>query len=311
MANGEMPCWCDVGEKLVLDRLTVDKLTDPNFDVFNHPRIQEIRRAFHMERRFPFPDICSRCASRGWFVDRPREYQYMRDTMEILHIEPSWLCNLDCPMCVPKAQRTSLKDPPYQLELGLWEALIMNLKRNGVKEIRTLHIEGRGDPLMHPCPARLCRTFHEAYPLTRIDLTTNGNFKFDEKLFVSGLNHLRLSIDGARPESYMIYRRQGDFHRAMRFMSDATEARQRLGLDVHIEWKYILFEWNDSDEEILEAYHIANKLGVELSFCLTSTAGKSRRFDMLSLQAKIEELMPLAKNRPEHRFLDEHQIPIT
>ena len=83
-------------------------------------------------------------------------------------------------------------------------------------------------------------------------------------------------------------------------MADAAECRTRLGLQdrVHIEWKYILFEWNDTDEEMLEAYQIANDIGIELSFCLTPWEGKSLRFDNDNLSEKLAEIMPSAQNRP-------------
>jgi len=129
-------------------------------------------------------------------------------------------------------------------------------------------------------------------------VTTNGNFRFDERLFVEGLSHLRVSVDGARPDSYARYRRYGSWERAYRFMRDAATARDRRGLPVTIEWKYILFEWNDSDAEMLEAYRLAMDLRIELSFCLTPWEGKSRRFDLTSLDEKLTEFLPLAKNRP-------------
>jgi molybdenum cofactor biosynthesis enzyme MoaA len=297
-ANGEMPCWCDAGDDLILDRLTTDKLSDPSFDLFNHPQIRKIRQSFHIENSLPFPEICARCGAT--LEDRARDTRLMRDIVEVLHIEASWLCNLDCPQCVPLAKRTLLKNPPYNLDIALWNALIANLRRNNVK-VQVLHFEGRGDPLMHRSLADLCSEFHEAYPLTPIMVTTNANFEFDETLLMSGVRHLRVSVDGVRQESYSTYRRRGKVDLAMRFMRDAAEARRRLGLDVLIEWKYILFEWNDSDGEMLEAYRIANELGVELSFCLTETPGKSRRFDLWNLQAKINKLMPEAKNRPTVR----------
>ena len=81
-------------------------------------------------------------------------------------------------------------------------------------------------------------------------------------------------------------------------MDDAVNARERLGLKTRIEWKYILFEWNDSDEEMREAYELAQALGIELGFSLTPYWGKSQRFNLESLDAKINELMPEALNTP-------------
>ncbi len=296
-ANGELPCWCDVGEDLILDVVSADKLMHPDYDLLNHPRIQEIRRAFQEERRYPFPDLCDRCA----MVESGAEPNQglTRTHMGILHVESSWLCNLDCPLCIPKAERKRIKTSPYHVEKDTWVALIHNLRMHGVEHVDVLHFEGRGDPLMHPHLSHLCKVFHVVYPKTTIMATTNGNFRFDPTLFENGLNHLRISADGARAESYARYRRDGDLRRVLDFMRDAAFTRERLGLiDIKIEWKYILFEWNDSDEEMLEAYRLADEIGVELSFCLTPWAGKSLRFDQDTLDDSLSKLMPLARNRP-------------
>ncbi len=297
-ANGEMPCWCDSGEQLILETLTVEKLMDPSFDAFNHPKIQVIRDAFHREDRYPFPSTCRRCAM--VYPDAERDRSLYRDGIDTLHVESSWLCNLDCPLCIPKKERKSLKDPPFHVEPSLWVALVHNLKLHGVKRVRMLHFEGRGDPLMHPHLGHLCKVFHMSYPDAIIQATTNGNFPFKDDLFEGGLTHLRISADGAREESYQTYRRGGKFAKVHKFMADAAECRTRLGLQdrVHIEWKYILFEWNDTDEEMLEAYQIANDIGIELSFCLTPWEGKSLRFDNDNLSEKLAEIMPSAQNRP-------------
>lgn len=62
---------------------------------------------------------------------------------------------------------------------------------------------------------------------------------------------------------------------------------------------------NDSDDEMLEAYSLANEIGVELSFCLTPWRGKSLRFDFRSLQSRLDVLMPKALNNPTHQCKEE------
>jgi hypothetical protein len=43
-------------------------------------------------------------------------------------------------------------------------------------------------------------------------------------------------------------------------------------------WQYILFEWNDGDEEIARARTLAAEAGARLSFVVTHTPGASRRY---------------------------------
>jgi organic radical activating enzyme len=293
-ADGSMPCWCCVGEKTLLDVLTPQKLADPYFDLFNHQRLQQIRYSFAVERQLPY-ELCQCCSMLRKGVACQPGINCRQ--IEILHVEPSWLCNLDCPLCIPRAQRKTLKPPPYHLDSSLWEAIVANLARNGVT-VRVLHLEGRGEPLMHPELPRLLRAFHAAFPQAHVQLTTNGNFPWRDEYFEAGLNDLRVSIDGVDPDSYARYRRGGSVHRALKFLGDAAQSRRRLQWPANIEWKYILFEWNDSDDEMRRAYDLAREMGVELSFCLTPWAGKSPRYDWTSLQAKLTEIMPDAHNRP-------------
>src|SRR5262245_42472879 len=85
-ANGEMPCWDDIGETLTLRTLD-EKALQAGHDapVFYGPELQNIRRAF-MSGQDPYPGLCDFCAVRGHGGEttlHPRE-------MEVLHIEPSY-----------------------------------------------------------------------------------------------------------------------------------------------------------------------------------------------------------------------------
>ena len=47
---------------------------------------------------------------------------------------------------------------------------------------------------------------------------------------------------------------------------------------MEIIWQYILFEWNDSDEELAEARRRAADIGVPLKWVFTHTEGASKRY---------------------------------
>jgi hypothetical protein len=60
-----------------------------------------------------------------------------------------------------------------------------------------------------------------------------------------------------------------------------------------VEWKYLLFKWNDSDDEIRHAAKLANELDVHLRFCLTHSPNRSNRFtDLDSLRLALTRLAP-------------------
>ena len=64
-ANGEVPCWEDVGEDLIFRTLQTEALGQrKERNIFHSPDFLRIRRSF-MEGRYPYPAFCERCAVRG------------------------------------------------------------------------------------------------------------------------------------------------------------------------------------------------------------------------------------------------------
>src|SRR4051812_27033581 len=111
-ANGEMPCWDDVGETLTLRRLDEAALQNgAQPPIFYGPELQRIRKAF-MSGEDPYPGMCDFCAVRG---HSGLETSLRPRVMEVLHIEPSYLCHLSCPSCIPAKERRGLKTPPYHM----------------------------------------------------------------------------------------------------------------------------------------------------------------------------------------------------
>src|SRR3954471_3325243 len=97
-ANGELPCWDDVG-KLELVFRTLDEtrlLQGSEGSIFYSPELLHIRRSFEAGQD-PYPDVCRRCAVRGHGGGHSNDHP---DVMEILHLEASYLCHLSCPQCI-------------------------------------------------------------------------------------------------------------------------------------------------------------------------------------------------------------------
>ena len=75
---------------------------------------------------------------------------------------------------------------------------------------------------------------------------------------------MTFSLDGAIPEHYARYRQRGDLETALRHLEAMVDEKHRHGLDVpFINWRYILFTWNDSDEEMDLARARAADIGVD------------------------------------------------
>jgi hypothetical protein len=146
---------------------------------------------------------------------------------------------------------------------------------------------------MNPNMDELIAVTKSAYPGAFIMATTHGSYPYKPWIVESGLDMLRVSIDGAFPESYEKYRVGGSLPTALKFLRDIRDEKRRLARHLQVHWKYILFEWNDSDDEMMHAAHLADELDVRLQFVLTHSPGRSRRFeDVSSLNAALTTLSP-------------------
>jgi MoaA/NifB/PqqE/SkfB family radical SAM enzyme len=214
--------------------------------------------------------------------------------LEILHIEPSYLCHLSCPQCIPSKLRKSLKEGPYHLTQEMYAGFLRQLRRE-IDTIRIVHFEGRGDPLNNKQMGELVRLTKQFYPSAIAKITTHGNFPFKPWMIESGLDYLRVSVDGAFPDSYAKYRVGGRLETAVKLLRDLRDEKRRTGAIVYVEWKYILFEWNDTDDELRDAARLARELDVQLRFCRTHSPGRSQRFpDDVSVTDMIARLAPTA-----------------
>lgn len=284
-ANGEMPCWDDVGESRILRKLELPRLVKgEERQLFSDSELIHIRRSF-MNHKVPYADLCRFCAVRN---HGPSSLAINPRSLRILHIEPSYLCHLSCPQCIPAASRKGMTAPPYNMPVAAYEALLRQLLDEGVRQIGIVHFEGRGDPLVNPQLDKMIRLTRELYPSAETMITTHGSYPFKPWLVESGLDRLRVSIDGAFPENYEKYRVGGNLDTILKFLASLRDERRQRGSSLKVYWKYILFEWNDSNEEIRHAAKLAAQLDVFLVFVLTHSPGRSQRF---SSQNKLEEAL--------------------
>ncbi|MES1241585.1 MAG: hypothetical protein ABUT39_08190 [Acidobacteriota bacterium] len=170
---------------------------------------------------------------------------------------------------------------------SFFESLLGRLREEGVHHIQMIHFEGRGDPLLHRRLDEMIRFARARYPDAFIKATSHGNYPFQPWMLDSGLDLLRLSVDGVFEHSYVKYRVGGRLEAPLDLMRAIRDGRRETASRLRVEWKYILFEWNDSDEEIREAARLAEELEVDLRFCLTHTPGRSERFPTMDTLGEI------------------------
>ena len=121
---------------------------------------------------------------------------------------------------------------------------------------------------------------------------------------------MTFSIDGATAESYVKYRQRGDFAKAIRNLTALGDEKRKNGLDVpFVNWRYILFTHNDSDEEMELARKMAAEIGVDrLSWEITDHPENmfSRRFVPGTPEFDAHRARDLGQDRPRQRDSRRH-----
>src|SRR5512140_1004693 len=130
-----------------------------------------------------------------------------------VQIEPVGQCNLRCEMCPIQFRRDGPPNGP--LAFMSWDTFTSLLA--GFPALKELHLQGLGEPLMHPRFFDMVR-----YAAARgIEVSTNTNMTLlperrAEECVTSGLARLHVSLDGATAGTYEYIRVRARFGRVLR-----------------------------------------------------------------------------------------------
>ena len=228
--------------------------------------------------------LCRNCVFRREVVNSEIDYANRKEIAErmpeILWIEPTVRCNLRCPGCglgliaASRKRRTM----PFETYTSVLDQLGPGL--------RLLFFYDYGESFLHPRAVEMLRCARSVNETMLIHCSTNGiplrNETKQREVIDTGVDELLFSVDGASQEVYGRYRVGGDFEAVIKVMESMVRLRDSLGLSKpRIMWRYILFRWNDTDEEMDRARRLARDIGVDgFSWLLTTHPPEmaSRRF---------------------------------
>ena len=181
-----------------------------------------------------------------------------------LYIECTAACNISCAQacCAPETGITRTRKAGM-LDFELFRRVI---DEAGPALVR-VDFFNYGEAFLHKRAIEMCEYIKTAFPHIYLYTSTNG-LAFNEeqvrRLVRSGIDEVTFSIDGATAESYARYRVRGDFSKAIRNLRAAADEKRTLNRDLpFINWRYILFTHNDSDEEMSRARAMADEIGVD------------------------------------------------
>ena len=167
-------------------------------------------------------------------------------------IEPNLYCNLQCPAC-PTGLRLGLR-PTVGIDEELFKATIDEIG----DYVFQLYMYNWGEPLLHKRTPEMI-----AYAKKKdinILLSTNLSIKltddYIDRLVLSGLDRMLVSIDGVTQESYAKYRRNGNLELVRDNLRRIQRAKQRLDRATpKVVWQFLVFRHNEHEIEQARALH--------------------------------------------------------
>jgi hypothetical protein len=181
-----------------------------------------------------------------------------------LYIECTAACNISCyqACCAPETGITRTR----QAGMLDWDLFTRAVDEAGPSLVR-IDFFNYGEAFLHKRAVEMCEYIKTKFPHIYLYTSTNGLALTEDKarrLVHSGIDEVTFSIDGASQDVYVRYRQRGNFDKALANLRAMADEKRTSGRDVpHLNWRYILFNWNDNDEEMEKARRIAAEAGVD------------------------------------------------
>jgi hypothetical protein len=181
-----------------------------------------------------------------------------------LYIECTAACNISCDQacCAPETGITRTRQAGM-LDFDVFRRVV---DEAGPSLVR-IDFFNYGETFLHKRAIEMCEYIKSRFPHVYLYTSTNGLAPKEDQvrqLARSGIDEVTFSIDGATPESYVKYRKRGDFDKAIRNLTTLLDEKRSSNLDVpFVNWRYILFTHNDSDAEMARARTMAAEMGVD------------------------------------------------
>jgi sulfatase maturation enzyme AslB (radical SAM superfamily) len=132
-----------------------------------------------------------------------------------LWLDPTTRCNLACRLCYTKESHGKLDLDPADLEQAL-----IKLRDSPALEVKTIHLNWRGEPLMNNRFHELLAVTRDIMPDIQLQWHTNGTMltrkRARQLLEVKHRHKIFVSIDGGNALSHDLNRGEGTFMRTLR-----------------------------------------------------------------------------------------------
>jgi hypothetical protein len=181
-----------------------------------------------------------------------------------LYIECTAACNISCAQacCAPETGITRTRQAGM-LDFDLFTRVV----DEAGPALGRIDFFNYGEAFLHKRAVEMCEYIKSRFPAVYLYTSTNGLALTEaqaRRLVHSGIDEVTFSIDGASQETYGQYRQRGSFDRAIASLRAMADEKRRAGRDLpFLNWRYILFRWNDGDAEMNRARALAADIGVD------------------------------------------------
>lgn len=176
-------------------------------------------------------------------------------------LENTVRCNIDCIGC--DRQSAARIRTTQQMDLNKLSRMADLVHDLGIQTLCYLNL---GEPFLSPNIGPELELLRRKNPDCSIWISTNGIILNTDAQRAAALHASRIyfSIAGVNDEMLKKYEHRGSFEKAYANMRALVEYRNARGLSQPLlEWKYLLFNWNDRRRTIERAIEMARAAGVD------------------------------------------------
>ena len=208
-------------------------------------------------------DTCARCGELRR-LGRKAEPPKVRLPYRGMLLENTVRCNVDCIGCAREGAAAVRVNKQLQMplpELGEMADLVAKL---GLQKIAYLNL---GEPFLSPNICHELPILRAKNPKAHIYISTNGVLLNTDAKREAALNvsQVYFSLHGVNNETLTRYMHRGKFDEAYQAMKDLVAYRDARGAkEPVVEWKYLLFNWNDHPSHIARAIEMAKDARVDI-----------------------------------------------
>ncbi len=219
-----------------------------------------------------------------------------------IQLEPTTACNLRCKTCV----RAKAIATPQHLSVDHFQRVLQQIRPDKIT------FSGLGEPFTNVNLLDMIGLAKQQG--CSINTTTNATLLRQDtcdRIVKSGLDLIKISIDGASRETYRKVRGEDKFHQVLDGIRALTEAKKRHGSSTpFVRLNYVMFR--DNYQDIAATVELAEKLGVNaIYFQPLDLVGIEERQELLvgdlsykEFAREIEEAYSINRHMQVHTNLE-------